>query len=277
MNNKYFINQNINVVQIFGKDSIDFLQRISTNDCNLLKNEKFITTCFLNDKGRLIDICNIFKKEDILYLTSNSTNFNKTIEHLNKYIITDEVEFKFVPTIYQLIITNYENVWENELVGFNKKLDAWICLLENGKIEKYFYGKKEKSIKEFNYQNIMNGIINVNELTIGKYNPLELNLKEYISFTKGCYLGQEIVARLDTYNKTTNHLAVLKNSNMANNFLGSEILDAEKNNCGRIISSQKYNEEMCYLAIVSNKIKDIEFYLNSSNTSFIKVKKIGLN
>ena len=41
------------------------------------------------------------------------------------------------------------------------------------------------------------------------YNPLEAGLKGLISFTKGCYVGQEVVARLDTYKKVQKHLSGL--------------------------------------------------------------------
>ena len=39
-----------------------------------------------------------------------------------------------------------------------------------------------------------------NELT-EEFNPLEALLDDHISFNKGCYIGQEVVARLNTYNK----------------------------------------------------------------------------
>ncbi len=38
------------------------------------------------------------------------------------------------------------------------------------------------------------------------YNPLEAGLWDAISFSKGCYIGQEVVARLDTYAKIKQHL-----------------------------------------------------------------------
>ena len=34
-----------------------------------------------------------------------------------------------------------------------------------------------------------------------EYNPNEAGLLEYIDFKKGCYIGQEVIARLDTYEK----------------------------------------------------------------------------
>ena len=41
------------------------------------------------------------------------------------------------------------------------------------------------------------------------YNPLEAGLLDYVSFNKGCYVGQEVVTRLDTYDKVQKHLVGL--------------------------------------------------------------------
>jgi folate-binding protein YgfZ len=38
------------------------------------------------------------------------------------------------------------------------------------------------------------------------YNPLEAGLNHLISWTKGCYVGQEVIARLDTYKKVQRKL-----------------------------------------------------------------------
>jgi folate-binding protein YgfZ len=41
------------------------------------------------------------------------------------------------------------------------------------------------------------------------YNPLEAGLREAVSFDKGCYVGQEVVARLNTYDKVARLLVGL--------------------------------------------------------------------
>ena len=41
-------------------------------------------------------------------------------------------------------------------------------------------------------------------------NPLECALNKYVNFSKGCYIGQEVIARLDTYDKISKHLIGLK-------------------------------------------------------------------
>jgi len=42
-----------------------------------------------------------------------------------------------------------------------------------------------------------------------EHNPLEAGLRDAISFTKGCYVGQEVVARLNTYGKVSRVLVRL--------------------------------------------------------------------
>ncbi|HZN54894.1 MAG TPA: glycine cleavage T C-terminal barrel domain-containing protein [Candidatus Polarisedimenticolaceae bacterium] len=41
---------------------------------------------------------------------------------------------------------------------------------------------------------------------IEDYNPLETGLRDAVSFTKGCYVGQEVIARLNTYDKVSRRL-----------------------------------------------------------------------
>jgi len=42
------------------------------------------------------------------------------------------------------------------------------------------------------------------------YNPHEARLTAAISFTKGCYTGQEVIARLDTYEKIQKYLMIVE-------------------------------------------------------------------
>jgi folate-binding protein YgfZ len=42
------------------------------------------------------------------------------------------------------------------------------------------------------------------------YNPLEAGLADSVSFTKGCYVGQEVVARLNTYDKVARGVVALE-------------------------------------------------------------------
>jgi len=43
-----------------------------------------------------------------------------------------------------------------------------------------------------------------------EHNPLEAGLRDAVSFTKGCYVGQEVVARLNTYGKVSRGIVRLQ-------------------------------------------------------------------
>jgi len=51
-------------------------------------------------------------------------------------------------------------------------------------------------------------------------NPLEAGLSNTVSFTKGCYIGQEVIARMDTYDKVSRQLRRIH--------LSKEVISTEK-------------------------------------------------
>ncbi|MEK7729006.1 MAG: folate-binding protein YgfZ, partial [candidate division KSB1 bacterium] len=57
---------------------------------------------------------------------------------------------------------------------------------------------------------ILQGIPMVEHELTEEYNPHEVGLYSLINFEKGCYIGQEVVARLDTYQKVQRQLVGVK-------------------------------------------------------------------
>lgn len=87
---------------------------------------------------------------------------------------------------------------------------------------------------------IMSGLTLLNDTTTEAYVPLNLNLQAYggVSFTKGCYTGQEIIARM-------HHLGQLKKSLFrlearftdARPLPGDRLVDADGNALGEVTDS----------------------------------------
>lgn len=67
------------------------------------------------------------------------------------------------------------------------------------------------------------------------FNPLETGLIGAIDFTKGCYIGQEVIARLDSYHKVQRYLARLRFSPGAEAVPGAALL-ADGATAGNITS-----------------------------------------
>lgn len=63
--------------------------------------------------------------------------------------------------------------------------------------------------------------------------PLEVGLWEYISFSKGCYIGQEIIARMESRGKQARKLVGLRSANEL--FVGTP-LTVEGKSIGAITS-----------------------------------------
>ena len=67
------------------------------------------------------------------------------------------------------------------------------------------------------------------------FNPLEAGLIGSVDFAKGCYIGQEVIARLDTYEKVQRYLARLRFSAGAVVSEGA-VLEQEGRNVGQVTS-----------------------------------------
>jgi tRNA-modifying protein YgfZ len=82
------------------------------------------------------------------------------------------------------------------------------------------------------------------------YNPLEVGLWETISFTKGCYIGQETIARLNTYKGVKQYLWGVKLAGSVP--VGTPItVDGEK--VGVLTSCSETDEEILGLGYVRSK------------------------
>ena len=120
--------------------------------------------------------------------------------------------------------------------------------------------------KNFNDYRIINNIPASPYEINDNYNPLEAGLKKYVSFNKGCYVGQEVITRLDSYSKVQNQLVLIK----ALKPLDSDI-KVKYTNIGSITShsSDQYHNGAFKLAYLKKK------YLNDKHDDF-EIRDTGI-
>jgi folate-binding protein YgfZ len=111
-----------------------------------------------------------------------------------------------------------------------------------------------------------------NELN-DSFNPHEVNLIDEVDFEKGCYIGQEVIARLDTYDKVQRSL---KRIRLEYDFeAGDEIplVDENDNDAGKITSliKSELKKETIGLALVRRKYLEGDSKIYSYNRSGEKV------
>ncbi len=298
------------VIQMQGKDSLDFLHRISTNDIKNLQRYQKKNTLFLNEKGRFIDRTTLINVGDYLMLIGLNDGTPKLYNWINKYIITEEIEtndLSYKNIIIEIIGPQSESFLTlllderlNEL-GDNNFIDVSI---EN--INFKIYSHKEKSdviiyrilidvaylnyfidyvlnnksffdlrfIGEETYQifRVEMGIPDITEINLN-FNPHEIDLTHEVSFTKGCYIGQEVIARLETYDKVQRKLTgIIFADENCDIKLPAEILSDNEEEIGiitKVVQSELLNKTIG-IALIRKR------YLGNYNFSaFIDNKKVN--
>ncbi len=82
------------------------------------------------------------------------------------------------------------------------------------------------------------------------YNPLEVGLWQTISFSKGCYIGQETIARLNTYRGVKQYLWGVK---LAGSVVVGTAMTIDGEKVGLLTSCSEVNGQICGLGYVRSK------------------------
>lgn len=164
-------------------------------------------------------------------------------------------------------------------------LNIYKILLEKNVLGNFIdYILENKSIFDLNfigedaYQvfRVEMGIPDTPEINLN-FNPHEINLLNEVSFTKGCYIGQEVVARLDTYDKVQRKLCGVIFEN-GDNVLTGEVTDLEGENAGIITSvanSELLNKKIG-LAVIRKKFLDKENFECLMNKKKLNLRIVTL-
>lgn len=215
------------IVALTGADAQDLLQRLSTNDVSRLRKGESTQTILTSEKGRIVEVVSAVKlDEGRILLVGVSTQSDNLVRWIERYIIMENAKVEAATSDFSHFLiygaqiegdprelqglTEGSIVYREEWTGIR----LYHSLLKASKAEdpeRIFggFGFRIAGLNEFEEFRIFNGIPgHPNELS-ELYNPLEANLGSLISWTKGCYIGQEVIARLDTYKKVQRRLRKL--------------------------------------------------------------------
>ncbi len=221
----YYQRRDIGTLKISGADRLDLLHRLTTNDVRDLKPGRSAQTALLTTKGRIIDILTIHCFDDHLLVNCAGGNQSAVQNYLAKYTITEDFHTSDATDKYGIvslygdgiteILDSISKILGNHLVSIAKDGTGYIVVLQINSKDSLTNalndsGFSELTQDEYELFRIKSGIpVFAKELT-DDFNPLDAGLERMISFTKGCYLGQEIIARLHSYHKVQHRLAVME-------------------------------------------------------------------
>lgn len=186
--------QSFGLLEIKGPDASTFLQGQLTANADIMQQGDSVWAAHCNPKGRInanFFVCR--HKPDGFVLLLPANNIQNALQNLNKYAVFSKVTIEDVTGNYRLL----------GIINFSADSDLHPLIKINDELA-VSYVTNDSQIAALNPEEmfidklIEAGIGFVVAETSGEFIPqmLNMDLLGGISFNKGCYTGQEVIARL---------------------------------------------------------------------------------
>ena len=230
-----------------GRDALDLIQRMSTNDVLSLANGEGRPTIFTSPIGRIIDRVTVYRRDEPLLLLSEPGRGNAVRQYLQRNIFfNDDVriaDLSGTTHLFALHGPRAASVLDSVSNGISalppmsgqtisigdasifaarsKPLagDSWILIVPNDAAAEVWtklveagqaVGMRPAGSLTYNALRIRAGRPGVGRELSGDYIPLEVGLWDEVSFQKGCYTGQEIIARMESRGRLAKTIVTLE-------------------------------------------------------------------
>jgi len=240
--------KNQSLIRVSGKDHVKFLNGVSSNEVkNLLQGESNYSLILTNKGKILFDIC-LFKIDDnSMYIQTNSNQIGSLIKYIAQYKMSLDVEVDDLSENYKIFKSKSHNI-ENE-TNFSSPLpleeDFRTIFIQ--KNHKKTFQSPTIDDKLYVQWKIINGVPSYPYEINSSIIPIEANMWSAISFTKGCYIGQEIIARIRYRGQTKRALACIKSKKDIK--INDAIANNQGKNIGQVSSKTCISKDNCTFAL----------------------------
>jgi len=180
--------ENRSLIKISGQDSETFLQSQFSNDVTKIQDKQIQINAYCQHQGKIIAILWVFKKNDDYYLSILSELKAVVLAKLNMFKLMSKVQIDdYSNSVYQ-----YGLIRENHNKSF--RINDSLSILTTSELI-----SSVESNSMWELACIENILPEVHLKMSEKITPQLVNLdidELGVSFTKGCYPGQEVVARM---------------------------------------------------------------------------------
>lgn len=244
----YLVAPNLALVEIQGPDAQRFLQAQTTSNINALNEGDWQRSSLLDRKAKLVADFSIYKAKDKFWIVANATLTEPILSHLDKFRFADHVEFVDQTENFELLIiegplagavlasaleepclstfvqSGYAietvsnspvSIFNFSMIGENGYLFA--SQLSNPDVKKHLIKTAcAKGFIEIGEEILETARIEAGILKYGTDYDTTLLLPEttldqiVVSYEKGCFQGQEVLARVRSHGAPTKALVGLK-------------------------------------------------------------------
>ena len=239
----YVVRSQSGVYRHDGPDALDLLHRITTNDLLSLVPGKARRTVVTDDRGRVVDAPLVYMSDvDDLLLVTDLDDAQSLERAILKYTIIEEACLTGLGDRLGRVTVMGANadavMRDRSLGGMSARqseyqdgdgvtldgvtyvrtdlggIPAWEIVGSTEELGRVGIelGEAMPSLSEatFHAIRIESGVPWPGRELTTAANPLECGIESLIDFDKGCYVGQEVIARLDTYEKVQRRLVRLR-------------------------------------------------------------------
>lgn len=252
------------LIAVNGKDARAFLQGQLSADLNAVSPSKTVPTAYCTPKGRALATFQVFEREGTLYLALAADLVEPMLKRLRMFVMRSDVSLtdahdSFVHFGYaepqgeqrlQAILGQYPAEVDQVL-----QINQLTLIRRAAEVPRFeIYGQLEESQKlwgslsvhaaavtfeVWDYFEIAAGTPHVTLASSDAWVPQMLNLQliNGVSFTKGCYPGQEIVARLKYLGKNKRQLYRLSVDSFHLPAVGAVISSPNEPEAGQVLNA----------------------------------------
>lgn len=235
-----FFEQKRGLIAVWGKEAVQFLDGLITNDMKTLPDGGQMTAAFPNAQGRLLAVVRVFRLGERYVIETEEATHEKVFQNLFRFtfagdFFVDDLSANyryftifgrsFVPITPPFI--EFDSVGGTDYFFENEDAADLEAELTN-------FDAVRVSEDVFEVLRIEHGIpkysVDMDETTIVP----ELGAAGMISYNKGCYIGQEMIARIHFRGHIAKQLTGVVLTGEA--APGTELLSTDGKNAGRITS-----------------------------------------
>lgn len=246
-----YYEQKRGLIAVWGKEAVQFLDGLISNDMKTLEDGAEMLAAFPNAQGRLLAVVRVLRQGDRFLFETEEATREKVFQNLFRFTfagdffvedLSDQYQFFRLYGEYDLLSIFVLGMSTDEPIVFEgRTIDifvptATVDVFRNSLVELQallISTELAETLRIEDGQPVYG--VDMDETTIVP----ELGLDGLISYNKGCYIGQEIIARIHFRGHVAKRLTGLMSEPgpIATGFLpGAELTTEDGKNAGRITS-----------------------------------------
>jgi len=250
------------LIRASGTDLRDFLQGQLTNDIQLVTPELAQLSSYCNPKGRMLGSFWIFQRDDDLYLQLPADRLEAITKRLRMFVMRSDVKLEptdelvrfgltgdcapellpFAPAEIKACLTRGSTT-VLRLPGDQPRFEVLGPANELAALWSEIAPSAEQTGPDFwRLMDIRAGLPNIFDDTVEAFVPQMANMQlvDGVSFTKGCYTGQEVVARMQYLGKLKRRMYRARIDTAQRPLPGTEVFSANSEStqaAGRVVDA----------------------------------------